>query len=135
MAEKSTTEASAPCGAGDAGEDVKMPSEDPLMYLRGAGYIVGGFPAPGLRRTVRHITGHNAEGKSVFVSTDCGNHHRMMGDQQALANIMWSTHATPVDMNNDKDLKEAEEREASSPRPIRLRHQRPWGVHDLADMI
>lgn len=111
MAAKSTTEVGTPSGAGGAGKNVEIPSEDPLMYLRGAGYIVGGFPAPGLPRTVRHITGHNDEGKSVFVSTDCGNHHRMMGDQQALANIMWSTHETPVDMNNDKDLKEAEERE------------------------
>lgn len=100
--------------------NAKTPSDDPLMFLRGAGYISHGFPAPGLRRTVRHITGHNDEGKSVFLSTDCGDHHRMIGDQQALGNILYSTTETPVDMNNDKDLLQAKEHEVSmltAPKP------------------
>jgi hypothetical protein len=74
---------------------------------RGIGYIAQGFPAPGLRRTVRHITGHNAEGKEVFISTDCGDHHTIMGEEQAVANIMYSTQETPVEINGDVDIKAA----------------------------
>ncbi|PTB63077.1 NAD(P)-binding protein [Trichoderma citrinoviride] len=64
-----------------------------------------------LRRTVRHITGHNAEGKGVFIQTDCGDHHRVIGNEQALANIIYSTKDTPVEMNGDVDLKFAKENE------------------------
>jgi hypothetical protein len=92
-------------------------SDDPLMFLRGAGYISQGFPAPGLRRTVRHITGHDAEGRAVFLSTDCGDHHTIIGEQQALGNILYSTNETPVDMNNDKDLLHAKEHEVSVAMP------------------
>lgn len=76
---------------------------------RAHGYISQGFPAPGLRRTVRHITGHDAEGKAVFLSTDCGDHHMIMGEQQALANILYSTHETPVEINGDVDIIHAKE--------------------------
>ncbi|CAJ2505663.1 Uu.00g130570.m01.CDS01 [Anthostomella pinea] len=75
------------------------------------GYITNGFPAPGLRRTVRHITGHNDNGKSVFLSADSGDHHKIMGDQQAIANILYSTIETPVDLNDDVDIKHAKENE------------------------
>lgn len=87
------------------------PEED--TYSTGAGYVVNGFPAPGLPQVVRHITGHNAEGKSVFLSTDVGDHHRIMGDKQAIANIMYSTNEMPVDLNGDKDIKFAAENEVS----------------------
>ena len=76
---------------------------------RAIGYIAQGFPAPGLRRTVRHITGHDAEGKEIFLSTDCGDHHLIMGEQQALSNIVYSTQETPVDINDDVDVKHAKE--------------------------
>ena len=77
-----------------------------------AGYLTaGGFPAPGLRRTIRHITGHNPHGKGVFLSTDCGDHHLIMGDQQAVSNILYSTTSTPVDLNDDADLRHAKENE------------------------
>jgi hypothetical protein len=79
----------------------------------GSGYITTGFPAPGLRRTVRHITGYDDQGKSVFLGTDCGDHHRIIGDQQALANIIWSTRETPVDINGNVDIKHAKENEVS----------------------
>ncbi|UKZ96123.1 uncharacterized protein TrAFT101_010923 [Trichoderma asperellum] len=80
------------------------------MLATSAGYV-NTFPAPGLRRTVRHITGHNAEGKGVFIKTDCGDHHRVIGNDQALANIIYSTKETPVEMNGDVDLKFALENE------------------------
>ncbi|KAI9154977.1 Cupin-domain-containing oxidoreductase virC [Paramyrothecium foliicola] len=79
--------------------------------LISAGYISTDWPAPGLRRNVRHITGHNSDGKGIFLSTDCGDHFRMMGNQQALANIIYSTKETPVDLNGDADLKYAKENE------------------------
>ncbi|KAI1174366.1 NAD(P)-binding protein [Nemania sp. FL0916] len=80
-------------------------------YVTGCahGYISQGFPAPGLRRTVRHITGHDADGKAVFLSTDCGDHHLIMGEQQALSNILYSTHETPVEINGDVDIQHAKE--------------------------
>ncbi|RYP78474.1 hypothetical protein DL769_003179 [Monosporascus sp. CRB-8-3] len=90
--------------------DQQKPSENPDLLVS-AGYISTGWPAPGLRRTVRHITGHNAEGKGIFLSTDCGDHHRMMGNQQALANIIYSTKETPVELNGDVDVKYAKENE------------------------
>lgn len=80
----------------------------------GAGYIVGGFPAPGLPRTVRHITGHDSNGKSVFLSTDCGDHHRVMGKNQAIANILYSTKETPINLNEDSDIKFAKENEVGT---------------------
>ncbi|KAK7228258.1 hypothetical protein V2G26_000428 [Clonostachys chloroleuca] len=76
------------------------------------GYITDGFPAAGLPRTQRHITGHDTEGKSVFLVTDCGSHHRNMGDNQAVANILYSTKETPIECNGDADIKFAEETEA-----------------------
>lgn len=76
-------------------------------------FITDGFPAPGLRRSTRHITGHNEEGKSVFLATDSGAHHRVMGKKQAVANILYSTRETPVDLNDDADIKHANDREAS----------------------
>ncbi|RYO96327.1 hypothetical protein DL764_007493 [Monosporascus ibericus] len=75
------------------------------------GFITDGFPAAGLTRTQRHITGHNSEGKSVFLTTDCGSHHRVMGVQQAVANILYSTQQTPIDINGDVDIKAAQENE------------------------
>lgn len=81
-----------------------------------AGYVQQ-FPAPGLRRTVRHITGHNAEGKGVFLGTDCGDHHRIIGNEQAIANILYSTKETPVVFEGDLDIKYAKENE------VRLHHR------------
>jgi hypothetical protein len=81
---------------------------------RAHGYIAQGFPAPGLRRTVRHITGHTADGKATFLSTDCGDHHLIMGEEQALSNIIYSTHQTPVNINDDADVKHAKENVVSS---------------------
>lgn len=78
---------------------------------KGFGYISTGFPAPGLPRTVRHITGHDADGKATFLSTDCGDHHLIMGEQQALSNIVYSTSETPVDLNGDVDIERARNHE------------------------
>ncbi|KAI0449667.1 hypothetical protein F5B21DRAFT_508970 [Xylaria acuta] len=62
------------------------------------------FPAEGLRPTRRFITSHNAEGKGVFVVDDDGDHHRIMVQGEAVANIIYSTSGNPVDMNDDKDM-------------------------------
>ena len=92
-----------------------QPTEAELLSTS-AGYVQT-FPAPGLRRTVRHVTGHNADGQGVFLSTDCGEHHRIIGNEQALANIIYSTKETPVEMAGNVDLKYANDNEARRETP------------------
>lgn len=78
----------------------------------GEGYIqTQGHPIAGLPRTVRHITTHNSEGKSVFLSTDVGDHHKELVNKSALANIIYSTHQHPVNLNNEGDVAYARKNE------------------------
>ncbi|CAJ2508341.1 Uu.00g133670.m01.CDS01 [Anthostomella pinea] len=74
------------------------------------GYVQS-FPAPGLRQIFRHITGHDGKGDSVFLRSDQGDHHRIMGDQQAVANILYSTQETPAELNGDVDIEKASSQE------------------------
>ena len=66
-----------------------------------------GFPAPGLKQIQRFITGHNDDGKGVFLSTDNGDHTRIMFDGRAVSNIVYSTQETPVNLKGDSDVKKA----------------------------
>ncbi|KAI5918415.1 hypothetical protein F4810DRAFT_692210 [Camillea tinctor] len=75
------------------------------------GYVKTPHPVQGLPRVVRHITGHNAEGKSVFLDTDVGDHHRVLGNGSAITNIVYSTSNHPVQLNGDVDVKFARENE------------------------
>lgn len=75
------------------------------------GYYVESFPAPGLRQIVRHITGLNEQGGSVFLHSDHGDHHRFMVQNQAISNLLYSTQETPVDLNNNIDIQKAKEKE------------------------
>ncbi|KAF2177783.1 NAD(P)-binding protein [Zopfia rhizophila CBS 207.26] len=59
----------------------------------------------GLPRVQRHITGHNEQGHSVFLSTDSGAHHKELVDKGALANIIYSTNSHPVELNDNVDIK------------------------------
>jgi hypothetical protein len=80
-------------------------------------FITDGFPAPGLRGTQRLITGNKEDdGLGHFVVTDTGDHHRVMGQSQAVANIIYSTAENPVDLNDEKDIHYAKETEVSSSR-------------------
>lgn len=88
--------------------DTKPISGEPIIPAKD---YVQSFPAPGLRQIFRHITGHNGEGKSVFLKSDQGEHHRVMGEQQAVANIIYSTQETPVELNGDVDIEKAKARE------------------------
>ncbi|KAI0197900.1 hypothetical protein F4808DRAFT_463280 [Astrocystis sublimbata] len=74
-------------------------------------YYVHSFPAPGLRQIVRHITGNTADGKSRFLESNSGEHCRFMVENQAVANIIYSTQETPVDLNNNIDIAKAHEKE------------------------
>ena len=74
-------------------------------------FVTDGFPAPGLRKTQRLITGHGADGKGHFLVTDNGDHHRVMGEKQAVAVIPYSTKENPVELNGDVDVKFARENE------------------------
>ena len=82
----------------------------------GANFVTDGFPAPGLRKTQRLITSHNAEGKGYFQSTDHGDHQRVMGEKQAVTNIHYSTMENPVDLNGDVDVHFAENNEVCTAR-------------------
>ncbi|ROT38912.1 cupin domain-containing protein [Sodiomyces alkalinus F11] len=74
-------------------------------------YYVGNFPAPGLRQIVRHITGNTSDGQSRFLISDHGEHYRYMVENQAVANILYSTRENPVDMNDNVDIIKAREQE------------------------
>ena len=77
-------------------------------------FITSGYPATGLRRTQRVVTGHGPDGKGHFLpAADAagGDHHRVMGERQAVAVIPYSTRETPVDLNGDVDVKYAMETE------------------------
>jgi hypothetical protein len=71
------------------------------------------FPADDLRHARRFITGHNSKGLGVFVGDDDGDHHLLMVNGNAVANIIYSTNANPVDMNDDKDIAYAKNNEVS----------------------
>ena len=77
-------------------------------------FITSGYPAPGLRKTQRLITGHGDDGKGHFIVTDAGDHHRVMGEKQAVAVIPYSTKETPVELNGDVDVEYARDNEVRS---------------------
>ena len=77
-------------------------------------FITDGYPAPGLRKAQRLITGHGEDGKGRFIVTDAGDHHRVMGEKQAVAMIPYSTKESPVDLNGDEDVKFAMGNEVNS---------------------
>ncbi|KAI0427504.1 NAD(P)-binding protein [Xylaria sp. FL1042] len=63
------------------------------------------------RSSYRHITGHNSEGNGVFLSSDLGDHTRIMFDGRAVSNILYSTQQSPAELNGDVDVEKAKERE------------------------
>lgn len=65
-----------------------------------------------LPRVVRHVTGRNAEGKSVFLSTDDDDHHRReLVNKSAIATIIYSTYQHAVELNGDVEIEYAHENE------------------------
>lgn len=72
------------------------------------------FPGDGLRHARRFITSHNSEGRGVFVGDDDGDHHRVMVRGKGVANIIYSTQANPVEMNDEVDINYAHENEVST---------------------
>lgn len=76
------------------------------------------FPAPGLPDQHRHIVGHNAEGKSVFLVSDKGDHGAIMVQGAAAQSIPYSTNSTPVDLEGDQDIKFAQENKVCSTLPL-----------------
>ena len=71
------------------------------------------FPADDLRDAKRFTTTHNEKGQGVFLPDDHGDHHKIMLDGLAVANIIYSTKGELVDLNNEKDVKRAKEHEVS----------------------
>lgn len=54
----------------------------------------------------------------MFLSTDIGDHHRTLGEKQAISNIIYSTNQTPVELNGDHDIEFARNTEVSSSFPF-----------------
>ena len=68
-----------------------------------------------LPRVFRHATGRNAEGKSVFLSTeDDDHHHRELVNKSAIATINYSTYRHPAELNGDEDIEYTHENEVST---------------------
>ena len=83
--------------SGQAQSAIESPLPSPMGSI--VNTITDGFPAPGLRETQRLITSHDARGKGYFQTTDNGDDHRVMGEKQAVANLLYSTRESPVDLN------------------------------------
>ena len=83
------------------------------IHSLGAGDIRTPHTLELLPRVVRHATGRNAEGKSVFLSTDDDDHHqRELVNNSAIATVICSTyHQHPVEPNGDMNIKHAHENE------------------------
>ncbi|KAL8942496.1 MAG: hypothetical protein Q9216_001640 [Gyalolechia sp. 2 TL-2023] len=72
-----------------------------------------------LPRVVRHATGRNAEGKSVFLSTDDDDHgHRELMNKSTIASINHSTYQHPVELNGNVDTEYTQENEAQPEIPV-----------------
>lgn len=72
-----------------------------------------------LPRVVRHATGRNAEGQSVFLSIDDDHHHhRELVNKSAIATINYSTYQHSVELNGDKDIEYAHENEVRTSQPL-----------------
>ncbi|CAN8106527.1 unnamed protein product [Discula destructiva] len=61
-------------------------------------------PAHRLTSVVRHITTTNAQGDSVFLPTDIGDHRLELFNQSAVANILYCTKQVPVDLDDEVDV-------------------------------
>lgn len=94
-------------------------------------------------RVVRHATGRNAEGKSVFLSTDGDEQgHRELVNKSAIAPINYSTYQHPVELNGDVDIEHAHENEVrtfqllmhSTDNRTKAKYspKSPWGTDPLA---
>lgn len=93
------------------------------MATAAIGFITEGFPAPGLRKTQRLITGNGEDGKGHFLATDAGDHHRIMGEGQAVAVIPYSTKENPVDLNGNVDVSFAMENEVREAAIVSIRDE------------
>ena len=87
------------------------------IHSLGGGDIRTAHTVEILPRVVRHATGRNAEGKSVFLSTDDNDrHHRELVNKSAIATINYSTYRHPVELNGDVDIEDAHENEVRTSR-------------------
>ena len=86
------------------------------IHSLGAGDIRTPHTLELLPRVVRHATGLNCEGKSVFLSTDDDDHHpRELLNKSAIATIICSTYQHPDELNGHVDIEHAPENEVRIP--------------------
>lgn len=67
------------------------------------------FPGKGLPDIKRLITTHDEKGEGVFLPSDNGAHHALMGNGRGVQNIIYSTYGSAVDINDCKDIIAAQE--------------------------
>lgn len=113
------------------------------MHNLGEGDIRTAHTVQVLHRVVGHVTGRNAEGKSVFLSTDDDDHHhRELMNKSVIATIIYSTYQHPVELNGDVDIEYAHENEVrtsqllmhSTDNKTKAKHspKSPWRTDRLA---
>lgn len=76
---------------------------------------ITGFPAEGLAPPKRFITTHDAEGKSVFLPTDSGDHQAIMVEGAASQSIMYTADKVPANLNDEADVKWAKDNQVRNP--------------------
>jgi hypothetical protein len=74
-------------------------------------YFGNAFTAPGLPVFRRTITGHHDDGKAYLVVQDNGDHQQVRKSPgfnfEAAETSMFCTFGSPVDLNDDDDIKAA----------------------------
>lgn len=82
------------------------------IHSRGGGDIRTPHTVEVLSRVVCYAAGRNAEGKSVFLSTDDDDHHhRELVNKSAIATMDYSTHQHPGELNDYVNIEYAHENE------------------------
>ncbi|CAG8973477.1 hypothetical protein HYALB_00011072 [Hymenoscyphus albidus] len=85
---------------------IKTPTYDPKYNEPGP---FTKFPGEGLPEIKRYITTHDANGEGVFLPSDSGDHHALMGNGRGVYSIIYTTKEAQIDLNDDADLKFAKE--------------------------
>lgn len=67
------------------------------------------FPGEGLPDIKRYITTHDENGEGVFLPSDNGDHHAMMGNGRGVQSVIYTTKEAQIELNDEADIKFAKE--------------------------
>lgn len=79
------------------------------------GQVQTTHPVQGLPRVVRHITGYNSEGKSVFLPTESDDHYHELVYKSAIAKGTDQTKQYPVELNGEMKANHTYDDEVGTP--------------------